>query len=136
MFTARRRHARGAVLALTATVALVAAAPAFAGDTGSALRPPFGAWRHMSGAIEQTVTFTKDGKVYGDAGCNRFTGTYTFTGDRIDVNPLGVTMMFCEGAMDAEAAFLDVLQSADSFLATKKTLTLTSGSDDLKLKKA
>ena len=104
-------------------ILLATAAPAMAGDTGSALRSPVGDWRTKTAGIAQTITFTADGKVYGDSGCNRFAGGYTVDGDRIEIGPLASTMMMCpEPQMDAEASFLFKMQAAQSFIATKKVL--------------
>ena len=49
-----------------------------AGDVSSA--SPVGNWVTATNGVKQTVTFTKDGKVFGDSGCNRFTGGYTVKG--------------------------------------------------------
>ena len=70
-----------------------------------------GDWRTSTMGVKQTITFDDEGKVYGDSGCNRFTGGYKVKGDRITIGPLASTMMFCEGKMDAEAAFLNKLQN-------------------------
>ena len=124
------RARRGLVAATIATGLLLASAgPAFAGDSGGALRSPVGDWRTSTMGVKQTITFDDEGKVYGDSGCNRFTGGYKVKGDRITISPLASTMMFCEGKMDAEAAFLNKLQAAVSFQATKKTLKIFTPKD-------
>ena len=94
-------------VAAAAALATALAAPAVAGDTGAPLRSPVGDWRTSTNGVKQTITFTTDGQVYGDSGCNRFTGTYTTDGDRISIGPLASTMMACpQRQMDAEATFL------------------------------
>jgi heat shock protein HslJ len=124
------RARRGLVAATIATgLMLAAAGPAFAGDSGGALRSPVGDWRTSTDGVKQTITFDKQGKVFGDSGCNRFTGGYKVKGDRITIGPLASTMMFCEGKMDAEQAFLTKLQAAVSYTATKKTLKIFTPKD-------
>ena len=83
----------------------------------------------------QTITFAADGKVYGDAGCNRFTGGYTVKGDRMEIGPLASTMMYCEGKMDAEQSLLKSLESVHSYSATTTTLKLMGGGSTLKFTK-
>ena len=124
------RARRGLVAATIATGLLLASAgPAFAGDSGGALRSPVGDWRTSTDGVRQTVTFDKKGKVFGDSGCNRFTGGYKVKGDRITIGPLASTMMFCEGRMDAEQAFLTKLQAAVSYTATAKVLKIFAPKD-------
>jgi putative lipoprotein len=43
-----------------------------------------------------SVLFTSDGKVGGSSGCNRYSGTYTASGNTIQItSPLASTMMAC-----------------------------------------
>lgn len=122
--------------ACTATL-LLAATPAMAGDSGSALRSPVGHWKTSTNGVKQDVTFTKDGNVFGDSGCNRFTGGYTVHGDRIEIGPLASTLMACpQKQMDAEAVFLKALQASTSYSATATTLKLHSPGTTLVLRKA
>lgn len=77
-----------------------------------------GDWRTRTSGVTQTITFKADGTVFGDAGCNRFTGTYTTDGDSITIGPLATTLMACEqSVMDAEQTFLVRLQAAVSYRA-------------------
>ena len=67
---------------------------------------------------ELTATFEEDGTVFGSGGCNNFSGGYTIDGDQIAIDPLAVTMMFCEGVeglMEQEAAFTAALESAATY---------------------
>lgn len=124
------RARRGLVAATLATGFLLASmGTAHAGDTGGALRSPVGDWRTSTMGVKQTVTFDDEGKVYGDSGCNRFTGGYKVKGDRITIGPLASTMMFCEGKMDAEAVFLNKLQNVVAFQATDAKLRLFTPKD-------
>jgi heat shock protein HslJ len=131
------RTTRG-LLAATFTAALLAvvASPAMAGDMPADHGSVLGDWKTRTDGVKQTVTFDSEGKVFGDAGCNRFTGGYTVKNGKIKIGPLASTMMFCEGKMDAEAAFLTSLQGATSFHATDTTLKLSGKAGTLKLKAA
>lgn len=58
------------------------------------------------------ATFAPDGKVYGRATCNRFTGSWKRTRDgvSISIGPLATTMMACPPAlMNQEQKFLGIL---------------------------
>lgn len=48
---------------------------------------------------EAHITFSSDGEVYGNDGCNSFFGTYSLERDSISgvLGPMGATMMYCEG---------------------------------------
>jgi heat shock protein HslJ len=75
-----------------------------------------------------TATFD-NGTVSGLAGCNSFTGGYTTDGDSIEIGPLASTLVFCDGLMDQEAAYLGLLQSAETYSVDGDSLTLaTAGS--------
>ena len=67
----------------------------------------------LSGAGEgqvPSVRFGPDGKVTGNGGCNRFSGTYRVDGDRITIGPrLVTTRMMCRGKMETERKFLHAL---------------------------
>jgi heat shock protein HslJ len=131
------RARRGLVAATIATGFLLASmGTAHAGDTGGALRGPEGDWRTSTMGVKQTITFDAKGKVYGDSGCNRFTGGYKVKGDRITIGPLASTMMFCEGKMDAEAAFLNKLQNVVAYKATDAKLKLFTPKDLMTFKAA
>ena len=128
----RIRRSVRTVMALTLAsgLLLAGAGPALAGDTGPTLRGPEGDWRTRTLGVTQTVTFDDDGRVYGDTGCNRFTGGYTTKGDRMTIGPLASTLRACpQPIMDAEAIFLNKLQSTVAFRATAKKLRLFTPKD-------
>ncbi len=77
-----------------------------------------------------SAQFTADGRVAGSAGCNRYTGSYTVSGENITFSsPLAATMMMCEQAvMDQESAYLSALGEAKTFAIQGDQLTL-SGED-------
>jgi heat shock protein HslJ len=84
-----------------------------------------------------TMTFSIDGALVGNAGCNSYSTTYSTEGSALSIDPaIATTLMACDPATDTqERAFLGVLNAiaaddgASSFEvnATGDTLTLTSG---------
>jgi heat shock protein HslJ len=81
-----------------------------------------------------SAQFSSDGKVSGSAGCNRYNGTYTLSGNSITFSsPLATTMMMCEQAvMDQESAYLQALGEAKTFSVNGDQLTL-AGADNSSL---
>ena len=78
-----------------------------------------------------SAQFSSDGKVSGSAGCNRYNGTYTVSGNSITFSsPMATTMMMCEQAvMDQESAYLQALGEAKTFAVNGDQLTLV-GADN------
>jgi heat shock protein HslJ len=76
-----------------------------------------------------SAEFTADGRVSGSAGCNRYSGTYTVSGNSITFSsPMASTMMMCEQAvMDQESAYLKALGEAKTYAVNGDQLTLTAG---------
>lgn len=118
-----------ALISLLATT--VTAVPANAGDVAApTAKSPVGDWGTSTNGVKQTLTLTKDGKVSGSAGCNRFIGEYTVHGSDISFGPLATTLMACEeSVMAAEATFLTRLGAAVSYRATKKRLWVAAPKD-------
>ncbi|MBK5935775.1 MAG: META domain-containing protein [Halorhodospira halophila] len=58
-----------------------------------------------------TLDLDAEGRVHGQAPCNRYAGAYRLTGERIVFSGLAATRMACRdaGLAEAEQAFLDVL---------------------------
>jgi heat shock protein HslJ len=116
---------RTAALSL-ATLGLCAG-PVFADAlAGSEWRPV-----DLSGAAQRADTpvmiqFGGEGKVSGFGGCNRFSGAYRLSGERIVIGPLASTRMACvdEGAMQTEARFFRILQAAARFQRDRAKLSL------------
>ena len=74
-----------------------------------------------------TATFADDGTLSGSAGCNQYTGSYTFDGGGIEIGPLAATKKACaapEGVMEQEAAYLAALPAATHFRVDAGRLTL------------
>jgi heat shock protein HslJ len=56
--------------------------------------------------LQTTLEFGEDGKVGGNAGCNRYFGSVKIEGDKIEFGPLGATRKMCpESIMNQEDAF-------------------------------
>lgn len=81
-----------------------------------------------------TAQFTSDGKVSGSAGCNQYAGTYTVSGNTIQISsPLAATMMACaQEVMQQENAYLKALGEAKTYAVSGDQLTLT-GADSTTL---
>jgi heat shock protein HslJ len=81
-----------------------------------------------------SAEFSSDGKVSGSAGCNRYSGTYTVSGNTITIAPsIASTMMMCEDAiMQQESAYLKALPEAKTYEIKGDQLTLT-GADKTSL---
>jgi heat shock protein HslJ len=74
-----------------------------------------------------TLDFSADGKVSGNATCNRFTGPVTLTGPTITFGALASTRMACvgEGLNEQETAYLAALAAVDHATITGDALELT-----------
>jgi heat shock protein HslJ len=131
------RARRGLVAAtMIAGILVATAVPAMAGDVAPSHGSVVGDWKTRTDGVKQTVTFDRKGHVYGDSGCNRFTGGYTAKDGKIKIGPLASTLMFCEGKMDAERIFLTKLEAAVSYQATDSVLKLFTPKDLMTLKAA
>lgn len=64
-----------------------------------------------------TLTFDKDGRISGSAGCNTYGAGYSTEGSTLQISAAMSTMMAClqEGVMEQESAFLLALQAATSY---------------------
>ena len=65
---------------------------------------------------EATILFMEEGRVAGNASCNRFVGSYSLTGEGLSFSQMGTTMMACEEALSRqEERFLELLQAVFRF---------------------
>lgn len=63
-----------------------------------------------------TIGFEADGKINGNASCNRFFGGYTLSGEGLTAGDLGASMMMCEQTlMDQEMKVLEILKGLAGF---------------------
>ena len=67
-----------------------------------------------------------DNKIWGNAGCNDFSGKYTQDASSLNIGQLTSTKMYCDGAMKNEDAIQRVLKNVGSFDISNGTLTLYS----------
>jgi heat shock protein HslJ len=76
------------------------------------------------------ATFTTDNKMSGNAGCNRYSGTYT-TGDKgaFTVGQFISTKMFCQG--NGEDTFLKTLGTVNMSKITTDKLILLNGKTEV-----
>ncbi len=76
-----------------------------------------------------TLDFTQPGRISGFSGCNRYSGAFTVTGQKVKVGPLISTRMMCTPAlMDLEDRLLKSLQQAKKLrFSTDEALILTGG---------
>ena len=72
-----------------------------------------------------TIKFELDGKVVGFGGCNNFFGSYTLNGRTIKINDIGSTRKFCEGEMELESTYIEVLEIEVRALFLEGKLILT-----------
>lgn len=97
---------------------------------------PGGSLRPALTTAEVTLTFSDDGRVSGNAGCNSFFGQYASTTDgTLSVSGLGSTKMFCHepGVMQQEQDFLTALAQAERYEVINGRLTITGGNTGLVL---
>jgi heat shock protein HslJ len=72
------------------------------------------------------VTFSTDGSFTSHLGCNRGSGTYTVTGQRLEIGSMATTKMACEApASEVESAMISVLQGRLGVSIDGEVLTLT-----------
>lgn len=69
-------------------------------------------------------------RVAGRSGCNRFMGGWEQADDRLRIGPLAGTMMYCDGLMDLEAAYMTALQDATDVSRSGSQLTLIGAGGD------
>ena len=83
---------------------------------------------------EVTAELTADGTVAGSAGCNRYSGTYRWTGDQLAFYSLASTKMACaDDVMAQEGAFLASMGQVATFAIEGEQLTVSDGSGALLL---
>ncbi len=79
-------------------------------------------------AVEITLFFGTDGRVYGNAGCNDYRGTYRLDGGLMNISPLVSTEKYClspEGIMDLETQYLFLLQQTSRYNIDRDELVLS-----------
>lgn len=62
------------------------------------------------------LVFLPDGRLTGNATCNRIIGSYETTAQTLSIKPVGTTMMACpEALMNQERKLLDLLPTITSY---------------------
>jgi heat shock protein HslJ len=83
---------------------------------------------------EVTAEFSADGTVSGSAGCNRYSGSYTWTDDQLSFSALASTKMACaDDVMAQEGAFLASMEQVASFAIEGSQLTVSDATGALLL---
>jgi heat shock protein HslJ len=75
---------------------------------------------------EANARFSKDGKIFGNASCNQYSGAYQISGNRITIDPGAMTMMMCpdEGVSAQEQDFIAALKAAATYKIQGEQLIL------------
>ncbi len=77
------------------------------------------------------ILHTKDRRIVGLAGCNRFFGTYTLANNQLRFSQLGMTMMACYDLPVAEHKFIETLGSTDNYTIKNNQLIVKQGNKTL-----
>lgn len=81
-------------------------------------------------AAQQTLNFTEDGKINGNAGCNEYFSNYEVDANELSISAIGSTKMFCgDGLMAEETAFLTALEKAASYRISGDSLQIFAADD-------
>lgn len=62
--------------------------------------------------------------VNGFGGCNQLAGSYEFSGQKLKLNNIAATRMFCQETMQTEVAFIQSLQQVNQYLIEGHELLL------------
>lgn len=77
--------------------------------------------------VQATLGFPQPGRIAGNGSCNRFAGTISDNGGKLQVGALAATRMACAPAVgDQEAKFLAALQGAERIATTGTHLLVYS----------
>lgn len=113
-------------------------APCPAGDTRAALLE--GVWTLVAidgDPVEDlgepgapTLRWTEASQIAGFSGCNQFSGRGVLRGTLLVSGPLAATRMFCEGSMDLEARYLEILGVGGAWLRDGAHMALHDGPEE------
>ncbi len=83
---------------------------------------------------EATILFLEEGRVAGNASCNRFIGGFNLTGEGLSFSQMGTTMMACEEPLSLqEARFLELLQAVFRFEISPEGRLVLHAPDDRRI---
>lgn len=68
------------------------------------------------------------GRASGFAGCNKFSGSYTLSGNSVAFGPLAMTRMACAQGSELESRYTMALEQTTDWRITSKGLELRKGS--------
>ena len=110
----------------------------FTGCGGDSLTAIEGGWRVVRFGADMppegmifTIMFERDGRVSGRSGCNRYSGSFTLTGEGLSFAAPMLTRMACAPPeMEAEKHFLEMLRSVTRVTTDENArLRLMAGDD-------
>jgi len=79
---------------------------------------------------ELNIDFGSDGRVSGNSGCNRFSGAYRQSGDRVEIDSLGSTLIGCDGATTLlESAVVSALSVNGTISRVDDSIAVLSSSE-------
>lgn len=85
--------------------------------------------------LQTTMELTEDGKIFGNAGCNNYTGSYKIENNQLKISPLAMTFKMCPPAiMDQESKFLKALGSSGKITLEDSYLFIESENTEQPLK--
>jgi len=85
--------------------------------------------------LQSTLEFQEPGRVGGNAGCNRYFGSVTLTGNEVTFGQMGSTRKMCAPAiMDQEQKFLAALGAARTWEIQNGLLFLRDDAQDAVLR--
>ncbi|MXN92464.1 META domain-containing protein [Flavobacterium sp. Sd200] len=89
---------------------------------------PVDASKYNSGV--PVANFSKDNKISGNGGCNRYSGSYNLNEEGgINISQVIATKMFCPG--DGEGEYMKALETANAAMVDKDKLVLLNGVDEV-----
>jgi heat shock protein HslJ len=137
------RQAVDGGLAVAIVLGLVLAAACTRGPAPDKPPPPVGAdWDlfelagrpPLEGTLI-TIAFSQ-AEVTGSAGCNHYFGRYSLDGSALSISQVGQTGMWCQGRMEQEQQFLQLLTAARSLKVEHDQLTIETAGGALRFRPA
>jgi heat shock protein HslJ len=84
-----------------------------------------------------TLTFSTDGTVYGNTGCNNYNGPFVLSGvttpkgKGLSIGPLVSTKKYCEAYANQETTYLNILGKAMAYNVDDYQLSITATTGDV-----
>jgi heat shock protein HslJ len=101
-----------------------------------------GAWlledlggRGVMDMVQTTIVFDDEGRVSGNGGCNRYTGSYTFEDGDLGFGPLAATKRMCpEAVMNQETGFFVALDEVERVAVDGPFLLISFAGSEMPLR--